>query len=67
MLRPCEPDVRPCPVGFLATSPRDYPYRIGVVGADEEEARRRFVAELAAWEELHDYAEEMRGGGTVEK
>lgn len=53
-LRSCEPTIRQARVGWLATTPRDHPYRIGVVGTTEEEARRRFVAEFAAWEELHD-------------
>lgn len=54
MLRPCEPDVREAAVGWLATSPPDFPYRIGVVGESRDEAYRRFVAALARWEELHE-------------
>lgn len=56
-LRLCEPDVRRAANGWLATTPLDHPYRIGVVGRDEDEARRRFAAAFAAWEELHDRAE----------
>ncbi len=43
--------------GWLACSPPDYPYRIGVVGADLEEARQKFAAAVVAWEELHQRAE----------
>lgn len=56
-IRPCEPDVREAHVGWLATTPRDHPYRIGVVGETREEAQRRFVAAFAAWEELQERAE----------
>lgn len=59
-LRPCEPDLRDTPSGWLASSPPDYPYRIGVVGQTEEEARRRFVVALAAWSELHERAATAR-------
>jgi len=55
-LRPCEPDVRHAAIGWLASTPSDHPYRIGVVGRDEQEARRRFDAAMAAWGELHDRA-----------
>ncbi len=65
MLCVCEPDVRPCPVGYLATTPADHPYRIGVVGVDADQARRRFAAEFAAWEELHARAEDLRRDGAV--
>jgi hypothetical protein len=56
-LRPCEPEILQGPNGYLAVTPPDHPYRIGVVGADEDEARRRFVSAFAAWEELHERAE----------
>lgn len=52
----CEPEVYEAAIGWLATTPADHPYRIGVVGGSEEEARRRFVAAMAAWEELHERA-----------
>lgn len=55
-MRSCEPAIRESALGWLAVSPLDYPYRIGVVGEDREEARRRFAAALAAWEELHERA-----------
>jgi hypothetical protein len=58
-LRPCEPNLRRSPTGWLATTPRDHPYRIGVTGSTEDEALRRFVAEFAAWEELHGRAEDQ--------
>ena len=51
---PCEPDCVEAAGGWLATTPRDHPYRIGVMGETKDEARRRFVAAFAAWEELHD-------------
>lgn len=50
----CVPDVRPSRAGWLAITPKGHPYRIGVEGDSPEEARRRFSAELAAWEELHE-------------
>lgn len=56
-LRICEPDITYGVLGWLAVTPTDHPYRIGVVGKDEDEARRRFTAAFAAWEELHDRAE----------
>lgn len=56
-VRQCEPEMRKAFKGWLATTPRDHDYRIGVVGDTEDEARRRFVAALAAWEELHERAE----------
>ncbi len=56
-IRPCEPNIQRAAIGWLAVTPPDHPYRIGVVGADENEARRRFAAAFSAWEELHDRAE----------
>lgn len=53
-IRPCEPDILPTAYGqFLAVTPRDHPYRIGVLGWSVDEAQRRFVSAFAAWEELH--------------
>ncbi len=52
----CEPDILQGQSCWLAVTPRDHPYRIGVMGASEEEARRRFGAALAAWSELHERA-----------
>jgi hypothetical protein len=46
-------------VFVLATAPPDFPYRIGVVGRDEQEARRRFAAAWDAWSELHELTERM--------
>jgi len=60
-MRRCEPDVRESPGGWLAASPADYPYRIGVLGDDRDEARRKFVAALDAWEELHERAARQVG------
>lgn len=59
-IRPCGPDVRRTPSGYLATTPREHPYRIGVIGDDKEEAKRRFVRALAFWEEL---SQRRTGGG----
>jgi hypothetical protein len=56
-IRPCEPDVVEFHSGWMATTPPDHPYRVGVVGKTEDEARRRFTAAMAAWQELHDRAE----------
>ena len=61
-LRSCEPDIRLVRGGILATAPRDYPYRIGVIGQDEDEARRLFSAAWEAWSELHDRVEAERHG-----
>jgi hypothetical protein len=52
-IRQCEPDLVEIVAGWLATTPRDHPYRIGVVGQSPDEARRRFEAAVAAWGELH--------------
>ncbi len=52
-IRPCEPDFKAIPSGVLALTPLDHPYKVGVVGTDRDEARRRFTAAMAAWEELH--------------
>lgn len=60
-IRPCEPEVVRAAAGWLATTPRDHPYRVGVVGGTQDEARRRFVAAMAAWEELHERARQEPG------
>ena len=64
-MRPCEPDISQVKAGVLATTPPDYPYRFGVIGRDEAEARRRFTAALARWAELHELIEEERRTGTI--
>lgn len=56
----CEPDVREVVAGWLATTPKDHPYRIGVLGTDEAQARRRFVDALEGWKELHNRVEAER-------
>lgn len=61
-LHPCEPDIRQVRAGILATAPPDYPYRIGVIGSDEPEARRRFSYALTRWAELHERVEVERRG-----
>jgi len=50
------PEFREIKEGWLAISPPDCPYSIGVVGHDRDEARRKFVVALEAWEELHEQA-----------
>lgn len=55
-MRRCEPEFRETKEGWLATSPPDFPHPIGVVGIDRDEARRKFVVALEAWEELHEQA-----------
>jgi predicted RNase H-like HicB family nuclease len=58
----CEPELKPAVGGqWLATSPPDYLYCIGVVGETQEEARQRFTTALAAWEELHTRASQGTG------
>jgi hypothetical protein len=47
-----EPEVRPARRGWLAVSRPGSALRIGVVGQDEDDARRRFADELKAWAEL---------------
>ena len=59
-MRPCEPNIIQVRAGVLATAPPDYPYRIGVIGQNEDEARRRFTSALAAWGELHELVEAER-------
>jgi hypothetical protein len=59
-LRSCVPDIRPLATGVLATAPRDFPYRIGVVGDSEDQARERFQTAWEAWSELHDRVEAER-------
>ena len=65
VMRPCEPDIQEARAGWLATAPPDYPYRIGVIGQDKAEARKRFIAALAAWGELHELVEAERRSGTL--
>jgi predicted RNase H-like HicB family nuclease len=50
----CEPEIRETPAGWMAYSPPDFPYRIGVVGETREEARGRFTDALEAWRELEE-------------
>jgi hypothetical protein len=55
--KPCEPNLLRVRRGWLALSPRSHPYRIGVLGNSEDEARRRFDIAVQAWKELHEQAE----------
>jgi len=48
------PLVKPVRGGYLALTPPEFPYRIGVRGLDEIEVREKFEEELAAWERLRD-------------
>lgn len=49
-----EPVVALGACGWMATTPRDHPYRVGVVGDSEDQARRRFADAMFAWRELHE-------------
>jgi len=53
----CEPLCRETPAGWMAYSAPDFPYRIGVVGGTQEEARGRFSDALEAWRELEERAQ----------
>lgn len=64
-MRTCEPRLLESPLGWLAVSPADYPYRIGVVADDPAEARRRFAAALEAWAELHERASDPAAVATA--
>lgn len=48
-------------LGWLASTPPDYPLRFAVVGNDESEAEDRYYAALARWEAIPEDAE-----GTVD-
>lgn len=39
--------------GWLASTPPEHQYRVGVVGQNREEALERLMAAMEAWEELH--------------
>lgn len=52
-LDPCEPELRETSSGWLASSPPEYPYRIGVLGRTPQDAECRFQEALANWGELH--------------
>ena len=49
-----EPRIINGPRQFVAVSSSHLALRIGVVAPTEEEARRRFSAEIAAWRELRE-------------
>jgi hypothetical protein len=51
------PVVRPVRGGYLALTPPEFPYRIGVFGKGEKEAREGFEIELTSWEELRNQLE----------
>lgn len=50
----CPPDIRQAATGWLATTPPEHPYRIGVKGNTREDAERRFTYALGKWKELHE-------------
>ncbi len=52
----CTPQVVSTPGGWLASSPSDFPYRIGVVAPSSREATDRFAEALDRWHRLHDAA-----------
>lgn len=56
--RDAEPRLMRCRRGWLALTPKDHPYRVGVIGADEAEARRRFTVALESWKDLHERAQQ---------
>jgi hypothetical protein len=56
----CTPELRRCPNGWLAVTPAEHPYRIGVIGHTEEDAKSAFSTEMDAWRDLHDYAQAER-------
>lgn len=49
-----QPVVRPAPGGYLAVSEPRSIVRIGVIGADPEDAVQRFKKALEAWARLAD-------------
>lgn len=53
----CQPLLRHARVGWLAMTPPTHPYRIAVVGHNEEDAKHLFAAELREWERLHKLAQ----------
>lgn len=61
-LRPCEPRYLQTGQGWIAATPPDYPLAIGVSGDTRDEAGRRFIAAVAAWEELIEREEEPPTG-----
>lgn len=53
-IREMSPSVIRTPTAWLAISPRMAPINIAVIGATENEARRRFAESATAWALLHD-------------
>lgn len=60
MLYLMNPKMIRTPGGWLAITPEAYPLRIGVVAANELDARSRFDAAVTAWERLADMHEPAR-------
>jgi hypothetical protein len=54
----CAPVTRRVRIGWLAITPKNHPFRVAVTADTEEEAERRFSAEMAAWKALHERAVE---------
>lgn len=46
------PVVRKARCGWIAHTPPEHPYRVGVQGGTAEEARELFFKEMAEWAEL---------------
>lgn len=56
VLKDVQPVVTRTRRGWIATTPRDHSYRIGVTAASEDEARRCFARALDGWRALHKRA-----------
>lgn len=61
----CEPEILTVRAGILARTPAEHMFRIGVIGQDEEDARKQFGAALVRWGKLADLIEERRQADTV--
>jgi hypothetical protein len=50
-----EPNINVTKYGYvLATTPSSVPVRIGVIGIDEDDARRKFSDSLKRWKQIED-------------
>ena len=48
-----EPLVTEVRTGWLACTPPDHAYRVGVIGSSREDAVRNFEVAMNAWAQLH--------------